>query len=90
VKLGRYDEAEAAYREAVLLDPDEPAPLYNLACLAALQGRVRDAVAPLRMAIAMNPAFRDAARSDPDFDRIRADEPFREVVNEAPAAGSPS
>ena len=78
--LARYDEAEAEYRKATTLEPDHPAPYYNLACLASRQGH-RDEVVPLLLcAIGFDPAYRDEARHDTDFDAVRHDESFRLLI----------
>lgn len=48
----RYDEAEAAYRQALMLSQDNPAVLSNLAMLKAGQGDRAQAEALLRKAVA--------------------------------------
>jgi len=78
--LGRYAEAETEYRTATKLEPDHPAPYYNLACLASVQGRHHDVVPLLLCAIGFDPAYRDEARHDSDFDPVRNDESFRLLV----------
>jgi hypothetical protein len=46
-----------------------------------LAGRpAEDAIHHLRMAIAAAPMFRDLARTDSDFDAIREESAFRELV----------
>lgn len=44
---------------------------YNLACYEAVLGRADQAIHHLEKSIAMNPAFRDQARHDPDLDSLR-------------------
>jgi Flp pilus assembly protein TadD len=48
----RYEEAEAAYRQALELSPDNPAVLANLAMMRAGQGDADQAEALLRKAVA--------------------------------------
>jgi Flp pilus assembly protein TadD len=48
----RYDEAEAAYRQALTLSPDNPSVLANLAMMKAGQGDGEQAEALLRKAVA--------------------------------------
>jgi hypothetical protein len=55
-------------------------PLYNLACCEALAGRKDDAVEHLRQAIGTAERFRDHAKGDPDFDSIRDEPGFAELV----------
>jgi len=80
--LKRYDEAEAAYRKAIELDPHYAAPYYNLACLESIRNNTDAAIEHLRRA-AQQPAFDpEMARRDPDFEWIRDDARFREIVGE--------
>jgi hypothetical protein len=55
-------------------------PLYNLACCEALSGRTDDAIGHLRVAIERRPSLRDLAKADTDFDSLRAEPAFRELV----------
>lgn len=80
VAIGRYEEAEAEYRIATNLEPDHPAPYYNLACLASRQGHHQEVVPLLLCAIEFDPAYREEARHDDDFDAVRNDESFRLLV----------
>lgn len=80
VALERFEEAEAEYRIALKLEPDHPAPYYNLACLASRQGHHDEVVPLLLCAIEFDPAYRDEARIDSDFDAVRNDEAFRLLV----------
>ncbi len=62
-QLGQADAAEAAYRQAVALRPDDPQPLNNLAYQLAEQGRDLDYAAQLARRAAQleptSPAFLD-------------------------------
>jgi hypothetical protein len=64
------------HREA----PEEPAVLYNLACAESGVGRKAEALEHLRRAIERNERFRELARSDTDFDPIRDEPEFAELV----------
>ena len=55
-------------------------PLYNLACVESLAGHKEDAVRHLEMAIAGAEMFRDMAKQDSDFDNVRDEPAFRELV----------
>jgi Flp pilus assembly protein TadD len=76
----RYDLAEPEYRKASDLDPAHPKPYYNLACLCSLRNRTEEAIALLAKAISLNAALREEAVKDPDFDPIRNDPRFQELV----------
>ena len=56
------------------------APLYNLACCEALAGRKEDAIGHLRTAFEKRPGLRDLAREDTDFDSLRDEPAFIELV----------
>lgn len=79
-EMGDLEGAEAAYRRAIERDPNHPSPRYNLACVYSLRRDVDRAIAYLQEAIAQEPAFRDEARRDPDFDPIRETLPFIAIV----------
>ena len=55
-------------------------PLYNLACCESLAGRADDAIKHLRLAIDRHEPFRLLAAEDSDFDPIRDEAAFKELV----------
>jgi len=55
-------------------------PLYNLACCEAMAGRPDDAIAHLRVAIERRPSMLAFAKEDTDFDSLRQDPAFQELV----------
>ena len=55
-------------------------PLYNLACCEALAGRKEDAIGHLQVAFERRPSLRDLAKEDTDFDSLRDEPAFRELV----------
>jgi len=79
-QAGDYEGVIANGREAIEAHPQYGGPLYNLACVESLAGHAQDSIRHLRMAIEAYPAFRDVARSDSDFDAIRDEPGFRELV----------
>ena len=79
-KTGEY--AEAADRGRVLVEahPQYAGVFYNLACCESLAGRTTDAVDHLRRAINMSERFRAYAKDDSDFDPIRDEPAFTELI----------
>jgi tetratricopeptide (TPR) repeat protein len=73
---GEWDKAIAALKERNAEVPRKASVLYNLACAESRGGYADDALAHLDQAIALRPAFLEAAETDPDFDPIRADPRF--------------
>ncbi len=56
IRLGRYEEAEAAYRQAITLDPKDAVPWNNLGHLLQYHlARYEEAEAAYRQAIALDP-----------------------------------
>jgi tetratricopeptide (TPR) repeat protein len=79
---GRYAEAADVVREALRRHPEHPTLHYNLACFETKAGRPAAEILPhLRRAIELDPRFREYARGDSDFDAIRAEPGFTEIVD---------
>jgi tetratricopeptide (TPR) repeat protein len=79
---GRYDEAADRGRELIAANPQYPMVTYNVACAESLAGRRNDAIEHLRLAIEGNDRFREYAAEDSDFDTIREEPAFRELVGQ--------
>lgn len=79
-QAGRYGEAADRGLELANAHPEYPGLLYNVACCESLTGRTADAVEHLRLAIKRSDRFRLLAADDPDFDPIREDPSFKELV----------
>jgi tetratricopeptide (TPR) repeat protein len=77
---GRYEEAADRGRELAAAHPEYPGLLYNVACCESLAGRKEDAIQHLRAAIEGSDTFRAYAAGDSDFDAIRDDPAFKELV----------
>jgi tetratricopeptide (TPR) repeat protein len=77
---GRYAEAADLARELAEAHPEYSALLYNLACVESLAGRKEDAIEHLRRAIDRNEQMRPWAADDSDFDAIRDEPAFKELV----------
>jgi tetratricopeptide (TPR) repeat protein len=75
-----YDKAHEALMEAHEEFPDDPTVLFNLACAESLLGRTDDAIGHLEQSIANDESFRELARTDTDFDPIREEPRFRELL----------
>jgi tetratricopeptide (TPR) repeat protein len=79
---GEYAEAADRAREIADAHPEYAGLLYNLACCESLAGQTADALEHLRLAIERSPRFRAHARGDSDFDPIREEPGFRELLAE--------
>jgi tetratricopeptide (TPR) repeat protein len=79
-EAGDYAGAMVQAREVVEAHPEYAAPQYNLACCESLAGLTDEALGHLRAAIELRPGLRNLAQKDPDFDPIREEPAFRELV----------
>ena len=77
---GRYAEAADRGLELIEARPDQPYLYYNVACCESLAGRTADAIEHLHRAIDMWDGCRDMAKDDSDFDPIRAETAFAELL----------
>ena len=79
-EAGEYAEAADRGRELIKAHPEYPGLLYNVACCESLAGRTADAIEHLRLAIERADRSRSLAAEDSDFDPIRDDPAFKELV----------
>jgi len=77
---GRYAEAADQAREVADAHPEYAALLYNLACCESLAGRTAYAIEHLRLAIDRWERARSMAAGDSDFDPIRDEPAFKELI----------
>jgi hypothetical protein len=86
-EAGEHAELADRLREVVDANPQYSGLAYNLACIESLAGRTTDAIDHLRRAIEMSEKWREYARGDSDFDAIRDEPAFKELIAEAAEAG---
>lgn len=77
---GRLDEAAALLDRAVTGRQDEASYLYARAAVRALQGNADGAALDLKKAIHILPHLRFQAANDPDFERVRDEAVFIDVI----------
>jgi tetratricopeptide (TPR) repeat protein len=77
---GDYAEAADRGRELVEANPEYATLLYNVACCESLAGRPADAIGHLRRSIEISERSRELAKGDSDFDPIRDEPEFKELV----------
>ena len=66
--------------ELIKANPQYAEPFYNLACCESLTGRTADAVEHLRQAIDRLERLRSYAKDDTDFEPIRGEPAFEELI----------
>ena len=79
-EAGEYAEAADRGRELVDAHPQYAGLLYNLACCESLAGQTADAIDHLRRAIERSEPSRSYAKDDSDFDPIRDEPGFKELI----------
>jgi tetratricopeptide (TPR) repeat protein len=79
-RAGKYDEVADRGRKLVEANPDYAGLLYNVACAESLAGRKQDAIAHLRRSLELSGRFRESAREDSDFDPLRDEPEFAQLV----------
>jgi hypothetical protein len=79
-EAGEYGAAADRGHELVEAHPQYAGLRYNVACCESLAGRTADAVDSLRRAIDHSERFRAYAKADSDFDPIRDEPAFKELI----------
>jgi tetratricopeptide (TPR) repeat protein len=79
-KLGRYEEAVAACDEIIKLNPSNASALYNKACYCALLNNLEEVINNLKKAINLDKGYISQANIDPDFDLVRNNERFKQLL----------
>jgi len=77
---GEYAEAADRGRELIEAHPEYANVNYNVACCESLAGRKAEAIEHLRLAIERTERCRSLAAEDSDFDPIRDEPAFKELV----------
>jgi ATP-dependent DNA helicase RecG len=83
VALGRIDhhkEAIKSFDKVIELKPDYPSAYFNRACVYGLLKEVDKAISDLREAIKLDPSDLEESVTDPDFDKIRQDDRFQQLL----------
>ena len=79
-EAGEYAEAVDRARELLAAHPQDGRLFYNVACCESLARRTAAALEHLRRAIDLRKGCRDMAKGDSDFDPIRNEPAFKEVI----------
>jgi tetratricopeptide (TPR) repeat protein len=77
---GEYAQAADRGQNLIKTHPEYPMLFYNVACCESLAGRTANAIEHLQAAIERAGHFRSLAADDSDFDPIRHDPAFKELV----------
>ena len=75
------EKAIETIKEALSIDPDLAIANYNIACYYSQANRVDIAIDCLKKAISREKRYIELAEKDDDFDSIRKDEKFKELIH---------
>ena len=79
-KLGKFPEAIKSHNKAIEIKSDYANAWYNKAYCYVLLKDIDQAIENLQAAINLNPEYREIAKTDSDFDRIRNDGRFQALI----------
>lgn len=82
---GDHDGAIRLLDQALHSEPNSPTLLYARASAWALKANVEAAVGDLRQAVTGDPTLRFQAVNDPDFEKIREEPTFIDIIEPTPA-----
>jgi protein O-mannosyl-transferase len=77
---GEPDTALRMFQRAIESDPKFAAPYYNLSCLSATRKEKEKAIAYLRKAISLDQKYKEKARGNKDFNDLRGEKEFEEML----------
>ena len=78
--LGDKKGAIADYNETIRINPNFAIAYYNIACAYSLQNNLELALLNLQKAIQLSPELRQQAKTDKDFDNIRREARFQDLL----------
>lgn len=81
-EAGDYPEVVRRAREVAEANPQYALLFYNLACCESLNGETTEALEHLRRSIELSEQFRNYAKNDSDFDAVRDEAAFKELVGD--------
>jgi tetratricopeptide (TPR) repeat protein len=77
---GDYEQGADRAEELLANNPPYSGMLYNTACFESRAGRTELALSHLRQAVDLLPTLAELARDDEDFDAVRQEASFAEIV----------
>jgi tetratricopeptide (TPR) repeat protein len=77
---GEWDKALSLFQQSLAIDPNFPPSHYNLSCLHAVKGEKEPAGRHLKMAIRLNPDYKEKASAEQIFAPFRNEKEFKELM----------
>lgn len=79
----RYEEAIDRLNQMLELRPDDADTRYNKACCHARIEQCDTALDSLQQAIELKPEYREVAKNDEDFQSLRGNARFKQLIDES-------
>jgi len=77
---GETDVALRVFQRAIEVDPNFATSYYNLSCVLATKKEKEKALEYLKKAISLDQKYKDKARTDKDFNNLRGEKEFEEML----------
>jgi tetratricopeptide (TPR) repeat protein len=77
---GESDKALRILQKAIEVDPNYATSYYNVSCIYAAKEEKERAFEYLKKAIALDPKYKEKAKDDKDFDSVRGEKEFEEMI----------
>ena len=78
--VGKWDEAIASYEKAIQFKPDDHPAWYNKAICYSEKNEIDLAIESWEQAINLNPQYRERAKTNPSFDKMKSDRRFERLI----------
>jgi serine/threonine protein kinase/Flp pilus assembly protein TadD len=79
--LGETEKALDWARRSLIIDPEDPQLLYNVACVYAIEGMKEDAIGCLERAIDKGYGHKEWLTHDSDLNSLRSDKRFQALID---------
>jgi SagB-type dehydrogenase family enzyme len=79
--LGDKEKAREVFEKALSIDPTDINSMYNLSCVFASLGNAEESIKWLKKAVEGNPRYKDYAKDDEDFKKIRNTHEFKQLFS---------
>lgn len=80
IKSGKTDKALFEFEKIVKINPNYPTAYYNIACVYSLKKDKYKALKFLEQSIKMDKSLKEVAKNDSDFDNIKNESKFKELI----------
>jgi tetratricopeptide (TPR) repeat protein len=80
LKQNEYDDAKKAFNNAIEIKPKNAEAWYNLASVCSFKGEIEEALSRLEGAIEIEASFKEKAKVNKYFKKLKDNEVFKKLV----------